>query len=86
MSNLTPKQQAAVAQAKWQFEEACKLASVISRENNVGLGDASSTSRAVMVQTAADLIAYAWQGMALTQSVFIDAPEESFITKRSSPE
>lgn len=86
MSNLTPTQQAAVAQAKWQLEEACKLASVISNQNNVGQGDATSTAQAVIVQTAADLIAYSWHGMVLTQSVFIDAPEGESIPKRSNPE
>lgn len=86
MGNLTPKQQAAVAQAKWQLEEACKLASVISNQNNVGQGDASSTARAVLVQTAAELIAHSWQGMVLTQTVFIDAPEDESIHKRSDPE
>jgi hypothetical protein len=86
MSNLTPTQQAAIDRAKWQLEEACKLAAGISQKHNVGLGDGSCAARAVLVQTAAELIAYAWHGMVLTQTVFLDAPEEESTPKRSDPE
>ena len=85
MSNLTHTQDAAVAPAKWQLEEACKLATDIGRKNSVGLGDSSNASRAVMVQAAADLIAYAWHGMVLTQTTLIGAPEEESIPTRSAP-
>jgi hypothetical protein len=86
MSNLTSTKQAAIYQAKWQLEEACKLASVVSNENNVGQGDGSSVAKALMVQTAAELIAYSLHGMVLTQTVFLDAPEDESIPMRSNPE
>jgi hypothetical protein len=86
MSTLTPTQQAAIDQAKWQLEEACKLAADISQKHNVGLGDGSSVARALMVQTAAELIAYSLHGMVLTQTVFLDAPDEESIPKRTDPE
>ncbi len=86
MSNLTPTQQATVDQANWQLEEACKLAASIGQKHNVGQGDGSSTAKAVLVQTAAELIAHSWHGMVLTQSVFMDVPEEGFIPTRTSAE
>jgi phosphoribosylformylglycinamidine (FGAM) synthase-like enzyme len=86
MSNLTHTQQAAIDQAEWQLEEACKLAANIGQKHNVGLGDGSSAARAVLAQTAAELIAYAWHEMVLTQTVFIDAPEDEAIPKRSESE
>lgn len=84
MSNLTPTQQAAIDQAKWQLEEACKLAASIGPKYNVGLGDGSSVAKAVLVQTAADLIAHAWYEKVLTQVVSIDGSEEEPISTQSA--